>query len=537
MTTPSADLLLTGGTVHTLDDAGTIAEAVAVRAGTIIAVGSRDELRQYSGPATRAVDLAGRTVVPGLIDSHCHFEDAGLDHDTVGFEGVTTLAEALDRIRAHAATLPTDSWVRGRMWNPANQLAERRAPNRHELDAATGGRPVYLPFGHSAAASTAALRAAGLDERSDHPASIVDREAGGHPSGHLIEDGMQFVARVVPVWTDEQRTRQLADAMAVLNAHGITSVVAGATARQDVEVLAKLDGRSTLRVAAMVTPSGELNPSVSASEWSDLLAGGPRPASPWLQERGIKLQIDGGMTLGTAATRDPYANRDDYHGELIVDRSRLTELVTVAHRSGWPVGIHVVGDAAIDLALDVMETSRTPGLAPDVLIHASLIQPDQIKRAAALGVLVAAQTPFLWRNVRTIEGHLGRQRTADAVPLRDLVDVAGLGHVAAGTDYPINRLAPFQNIYAMTTRADAQGVVTGTRQAVSRAEALALYTRSGAAHTGELHRKGTIEPGKYADLAVLDRDPLTVDDKSLLETQVELTLVAGQPVFDPHQLS
>jgi predicted amidohydrolase YtcJ len=296
-----------------------------------------------------------------------------------------------------------------------------------------------------------------------------------------------------------------------------------------------------LRVATMVTPSGELNPSVSAPEWADLLAAGPRPPNPWLLERGIKLQIDGGMTLGTAATREPYADREDYCGELLVDRPRLSELVGIAHRSGWPVGIHVVGDAAIDLALDVLETSRPQvrgDVAPDVLIHASLIQTDQIKRAASLGVLVAAQTPFLWRNVRTIHGHLGGRRTEDAVPLRDLVDIAGIDQVAAGTDYPINPLNPFQNVYAMTTRADVHGVVTGPRQRVTRDEALALYTRSGAAHTGELEHKGTIEPGKYADLVVLDRDPLSVDDASLLETQVTLTLVAGQPVFDPgHELS
>ncbi|MFF5234571.1 amidohydrolase [Dactylosporangium sp. NPDC000521] len=540
MSNQPADLLLTGGRVVTLDRAGTVAQAVAVSGATIRAAGSSEDLAALAGPATRVVDLAGRTVIPGLIDSHCHFEDAGMDRDTVPFDGVTTMAEALRRIAAKASALGPGSWVRGQIWNPVLQLAERRAPTRHELDVAASGRPVFLPMGHSAAVSTAALASAGLDEHTRYGEGIVAREPSGHPSGLLIEDGVALVARVVPPWTDEQRSRQLLDAMAVLNSWGITSVVGGAMTPRDVDLLAELarHGRSSVRVAAMLMPTGELNPSVDLDEWSALLHGRKRAsASDWLIERGVKLQLDGGMTLGTAATREAYDGRPDYRGELIADPRRFTDLVRIAHRHDWPVGVHAVGDAAIDLALDTFE--RIPAAAlPAVLIHASLIQPDQAKRAAALGVMVAAQTPFLWKNSGVIAGHLGRQRAERAVPLRTLVDTLGMDGVAAGTDYPINGLNPFQNLYAMTTRRDLHGGSTGAEQAVSRSEALRLYTMSGAAHTGEQGRKGAITPGRLADLVVLDTDPLTADDAALLETRPLLTIAGGRVVFDVgHELS
>jgi predicted amidohydrolase YtcJ len=476
----------------------------------VIATGSTRDIAALALPSTRVVRLAGHTVLPGLIDSHCHFEFAGMAGHAVSFAGVRTLDAALDRVTELAATLAPDAWVRGQMWNPLLQVG--RAPTREELDRAAGGRPVFLAEGHAASVSTAALRRAGLDP-------------DGH-DGRLVEGDVHVVAQVVPEWSAEERATQLTAAMRVLNEHGITSVVAGALPPSDVDVLRQLaeSGASMVRVAAMVTPTGELNPSVSLDEWRALLADGPpKPVGDRYLTRGIKLQVDGGMTLGTAATREPYENRPGYHGELFVDRARLTELVAAAHDAGWPVGTHVVGDAAIDLALDVYEATRGGPALPDVLIHASLIRPDQIARARALGVQVAAQLPFLWRNHATIAGHLGDRADA-AVPLRDLVDGLGPDGVAAGTDYPVNDLDPWQNIHAMTTRQDAHGRVVGAAQAITRDEALRLYTTSGAAHTGEQAIKGRIAPGFLADLVVRD-DHRTV-----------MTIVDGQVVHDTEEM-
>jgi predicted amidohydrolase YtcJ len=538
-----ADLVLLSGRVLTLDSMGVVEGGVALRGATILAVGTDDQLQALVGPRTQVVQLDGLTVMPGLVDSHCHFEDAGIDRDTVSFVGVSTIAEALDRVRATASEHPAESWVRGRVWNPFLQLDEHRAPTREELDVAAEGRPVFLPLGHSAAVSSAALRAAGISDSPRDPDGFVEVDETGRPTGLLVEDGVHLVARVVPPWSEDQRRRQLVDAMAELNTWGITSVVGGAMVPADLDLLRELadSGRCTLRVSAMVVPTGETNPSVDLARWEELVSAPPRTGSPgaWVAERGIKLQIDGGMTLGTAATRAAYTSRPDYAGDVLVERERLAALVGHAHRHGWPVGVHVVGDAAIDLALDVFEETagdRDPESLADVLIHASLIQPDQAQRAKELGVLVAAQTPFLWSNAEVIRGHLGSGRLESAVPLRDLIDILGAGAVAAGTDYPINPLDPFQNVFAMTSRLDRHGRTVGAAQAISRPEALHLYTTSGAAHTGELSVKGSLAAGKLADLVVLDTDPLTVAESELAATRAVMTVVGGRVVFDPHRL-
>ncbi|MFC5744271.1 amidohydrolase [Actinomadura rugatobispora] len=541
------DLLLVNGRVLTLDRDGSVAAALLVRGGAVGAVGDEEEVRRAARGGARVLDLRGRTVLPGLIDTHCHFEQAGMDGDTVSFRGAGTMDEALRRVRAMADSLDAGAWVRGQVWNPVLQLREGRVPTRAELDAAGDGRPVYLPMGHSTCVNSAALRLAGIDEDTPDPdGGTLGRDPGtGRLSGYLWEEAQNLVARVVPEWTPEQREHQLAAAMRALNSWGITSVVAGALPRRDVEVLARLAerGLSTVRVAAMVLPSGELIPSVPFEEWEGLVGGGPRRYGDgtWLRELGVKLLIDGGMTLGTAATREPHKPDGPYAGDLLVDGERLAGLVSRARRAGWRTGIHTVGDAAIDLALDVFARAREgDGLAggtgpgPDILIHASLMQADQMKRARDLDVLVAPQTPFLWRNRDAIAERMGPRRAEEAVPLRSMIDIMGLARVAAGTDYPINDLNPFQNLYAMVTRKDRQGRPNGPGQAIGREEALRLYTTSGAAHTGEEGVKGALTAGSLADLVVLDGDPLAEDPEALLGLGADLTIAGGDVVFDRH---
>lgn len=509
-------LLLTGGSVlgHGAD-----VTAVLVDGGRVRAVGADAGLRSAASPGTPEVALAGRVVAPGVVDSHCHVEDAAMDDHAVRLAPATTVDEALQLVATFAAAQPDGAWVRGQTWNPVLQLAERRPPTRKELDEAAGGRPVVLREGHGATASTAALRAAGL------PVDGAD--------GHVVAPALDVLTSAVPPWTRDERRAQLLAAMARLNAHGITSAVSGAVRPGDVALLRELaaEGRSTLRVAAMVVPTGELLPTLPLDDWAATLAAGPGDGDAWVRVRGVKMLVDGGMTLGTAWTREPYQDRPDHRGVLVADPERLRALVATAHAAGWPVGLHVVGDAGVDVALDVL-TATPPADQPDVLIHASLITPDQVARAAEAGVVVAAQTPFLWRNRDAIVGHLGEDRLRRAVPFRDLVDGLGLDAVAAGTDHPINDLDPFANLYAMTTRRDASGRDLGADQAVTREEAWALLTTSGAAHTGESGLKGEVAVGALADLAVLDRDPLTCSPDELLQTSVDLTVVGGDVVHD-----
>jgi predicted amidohydrolase YtcJ len=249
----------------------------------------------------------------------------------------------------------------------------------------------------------------------------------------------------------------------------------------------------------------------------------------------VKLGMDGGMTLRTAHTREPYPNDPQYHGLTYLTPERFAELTDLADRYGWRVGVHVVGDKAVDIALDAFE--KLDKVRPIkgkrfVLIHASLMQRDQLERAKRLGLRADIQNIFMWDKAATVERFLGRPTADRAVPTRTMIDVLGIDSLGAGTDFPVNTINPFLNMYIMVTRKDPEGTVYGAKEAISREEALRLYTSAAAHYTFEEGIKGTIEPGKLADLAVLSADPLTVAADAIKDIQALTTIVGGKVVYE-----
>jgi predicted amidohydrolase YtcJ len=247
------------------------------------------------------------------------------------------------------------------------------------------------------------------------------------------------------------------------------------------------------------------------------------------------MQVDGGMTLRTADMRESYPDEPGYHGTVVVAQDRLNELVAIANRYGWRVGTHAVGDGAIDKVLDAYEYAdreRSIRNRRFIVIHGSLMQPDQMQRAKRLGVRVDTQSVFLWDKASTIARYLGEATAARAIPVRWMIDHMGLDAVAQGTDFPINTLNPFINMYIMVTRKDINGTVYGADQAISREEALRLYTSSAAHYAFAEHKSGSIEPGKLADLTILSGDPLTIAEEALKDIVALQTIVAGRTVFE-----
>ena len=254
----------------------------------------------------------------------------------------------------------------------------------------------------------------------------------------------------------------------------------------------------------------------------------------WLRFAGVKLAMDGGMTLRTALTRSAYPNDPKYFGMAYLNPERFRELVEICDRYGWRVGVHVVGDKAADVALDAYEAlDRKRPIAGKrfILIHASLIQRDQMERAKKLGVRTDVQNIFMWDKAATVERFLGRETADRAVPTRTLIDVLGIENVGAGTDFPVNTINPFLNMYVMVTRKDPNGTVYGAKEAISREEALRLYTTSPAHYTFEEGIKGSIEPGKLGDLVVLSADPLSVPAESIKDITALTTIVGGKVVY------
>jgi predicted amidohydrolase YtcJ len=532
------DLVVINGKILTMDGQSSVAEALAVRDGKILATGSNVSIKSLAGAQTRIIDVSGKTVIPGLIDTHSHFKAAGMGDYVVTMGRAKTVAEALDAIKTFAARKKPGEWIVGGAWHPPSQLAEKRYLTRQEIDSVAPDNPVYLrTVGHFSMANSAALQVAGIDKATPNPAGgSFERDAAGELTGVLVETAIDRVEKIVPPFSDDDEIRQFKIAESVLNSFGITSAVEGATEARDVRTLQKiaLSGEATLRVGVMYRPA----PPAEMSAWEAIISGNGASSGfgdDWLKFAGIKIFYDGGMTLKTALMRDVYPDsHDDYHGIAQQTPERLKQLVSICNRYNWRVGVHVVGDLGIDQVLDAFEAADAEKSILDrrfILIHASLIRPEQMERARKLGVRVDFQNVFMWDKAATVERFLGRATADRAIPTKTMIDKLGLDSLGAGTDFPVNPINPLLNMYIMVTRKDPNGNVYGASEAITREQALRLYTSAASRYMFEEGRKGTLEPGKLADLVVLSADYMTVPEDQIKDIKAAITVVGGKVVF------
>ena len=536
------DSIFTNGKIITADPDFSVVNAVAIRDGRFVAVGTAEEVGPLAGPSTVIVDLKGSTVLPGLIDTHAHVERAGLIKYTVQLNDVTSVAQALARISEHAAETPRGRWIRGAQWHPVSQLTEKRFLTREELDRAAPDHPVCLPIGHFTLVNSKALALAGITKDTPDPdGGIIHRDkTTGEPNGTLEESAEDLVNNLLPDWSEDERVDQMKYAMQYFNGFGLTSAISAAVDPPTLRAHQRIRqrGDASLRISAMYAPTGGLNPSMTTDEWEQFFSRigvFSDFGDDWLSYSGVKLQIDGGMTLRTAAMRDGYPDDPDYKGTIVIEPERFNALVATANRYGWRVGVHAVGDAAIDRVLDayaLADAERSIKGRRFIVIHGSLMRRDQMERARGLDVRVDAQTSFLWDKAAVVKRYLGEQTANRAFPMRTMIDVMGLDSVAQGTDYPINLLSPFVNMYVMVTRRDKNGDVYGAGERVTREEAIRLYTSAAARYSFSENKTGSIEPGKLADMVVLSADILSVPDEALKDIVAMRTIVGGNTVFE-----
>ena len=536
--TPSADTVYVNGKIITVDKAFTIAQAVAVKDGKFVGVGTSDEMRRYASPTTRVVDLKGRAVIPGLMDSHTHMIGAGTAETRAPLFRAKTVAEAQAIIAEfiRSKKVPPGEWVQTSGWHPPSQLREQRYLTRQEIDAVAPNNPVFVQtVGHFAMANTKALEIADITRSTRDPVGgKIFRDPNGDATGLLEETAIDLVEHKVPKPTFEQVVAQIVLAQRVYNQSGITSTIDAALSEEQMRAYFTVAQRkqASVRTGLMWRPSAataqEFERALQAAQFKE------NQGDEWVRVSGIKIVSDGGMTLRSAYTRQAYAGEPSNHGTLALDPAAYKQSVLLANRHGWRVGTHAVGDAAVDLVLDAYAAADKDKSIKDsryVIIHGSLMAREQIVLAKQLGVRVDAQNVFMWDKAAAVERNMGAALANRAVPSRWLVDILGIEATAAGTDNQVNILNPFVGLYIMVTRKDPTGKVYGADQALTREEALRLYTNAGPYYTFDERRKGSIEVGKLADMVVLSADYMSVADAQIKDIKPVLTIVDDKVVY------
>jgi len=538
-TEAGADTVYVNGKVITADKAFSIAQAMAVKDGRFVGVGSSAEMQKYAAANTRVVDLQGKTVIPGLMDSHRHMNGAGTAETTAQVIAAKTVADAQAIIAAFikAKNVPPGKWVQTSRWHPPSQLKEQRYLTRQELDAVAPNNPVYVQtVGHFAMANTKALELAGITRDTKNPVGgKIYRDANGDATGLLEETAIDLVTNKIPNPTFEELVTRTIAAERIYNRSGITSTVDAAVSEEQIRVYFTVAERqlASVRTAVMwlsrAASAAEFEQTLKAAKYKD------NSGNDWVRTAGIKIISDGGMSLKSAYIRDAYADDPHNHGMLALDPVVYKQNVRLANKYGWRIGTHAVGDAAIDLVLDSYEGASNDDSIKNkrfILIHGSLITPDQIVRAKKLGGRVDAQNIFMWDKAATVERFMGPTLANRAVPTKLLLDTLGYEGTAAGTDNPVNILNPFIGMYIMVTRQDPRGKVYGADQAVTREQALPLYTNAGPYYTFEEQKKGAIEVGKFADMVVLSADYLSVPEAEIKDIKPLQTIVNDKLVYD-----
>lgn len=518
-----ADVIFTNGHILTLDDADTVASTLVISSETIAAVGSADLADQYA--ATQVIDLQGRTLMPGFIDSHTHIY--GRPPHYIDLTEVGSVAEIVSLVSAKAQEVGPGNWITGYGWSE-DELAEGRRPLIGDLDAAAPGHPVMLTRagGHSAVFSSAALEIGGVDATTANPdGGIIERDESGALNG-VIRERQNLIGDLIPVTPPQALRPSLIENLQALFAKGITSIThANATLETfPVWEAAYAEHRGALPRASVQL----LHEGPEAMAAFGRLSG---DGDEHLRVGPLKIFADGGFTGPAAYTSKPYKGEDEYRGKLNMTETELHDLVIMAHEEGWQLGIHAIGDAAIMLTVDYLIEALTVSPRDDhrhYLNHFT-VMPDAetMTDMAAHGIAITQQPNFTY----TLEGryvaNLDGARLETNNPLRTPMK-HGI-HMAISSD--ILPIGPWVGIYAAVTRKGMSGRVFGPGEAISRTEALKAYTSKGAWLTREEDSKGMLVPGMLADLIVLSADPLSVPDAELLNIEVLETWLGGQRVY------
>jgi predicted amidohydrolase YtcJ len=533
-----ADLILTGGFVYTMDAARSSAEAVAVRGGRIVYVGTPSGAKAFRGNTTRIVDLSGRMLLPGFHDAHVHPVSGGMELTQCNLNGLKTKEEIFAAIRRYAESHPKEPWILGGGWDLP--IFPGANPTRQELDAIVSDRPALISAsdGHSNWANTKALELARVTrDTPDPPAGRIERDAAGNPSGTLRESAGRLVERIVPEPTAGEYDEGLRRGLELARQFGITSLIeanAGAETLAAYGRAEKTPGGLAVRVLVSM--------SVDASRGPEQVAELSQRRSAFTHGRlragAAKIFADGVIEANTAALLQPYLDKPGDRGKARLEPEAFAKLATALDREKFQIHIHAIGDRAVRMSLDAIEAARRangPRDARPLLAHIELIDPQDIPRFRRLGVVADFQPLWAWADPYVVDltiPKLGPERSRWIYPIGSVAAAGAV--IAGGSDWSVSSMNPLDAIEVAVTRRgieEPRAPAFIPEERIGLPEALAAYTIAGAYAAFEEKETGSIEVGKAADLIVLDRNLFELPPEKIHETKVLWTLLEGREVW------
>lgn len=554
-----ADLVVHHAKIITVDKDFTIAEALAVKDGRIVAVGTDEEIfRWVDQGKTKVVDAEGMPVMPGLYDSHVHVAAAAASEISAPIPEFKSLEDATAFIKEKAAKLPEDQWILVPYAFPT-RVKEQRFPTRAELDAADSKHPVLYHAGPAGVANSKALEVSGITKDTKNPAGgiVVKDPATGEPTGMLRgSPALALLKRVPSLDSDnppDTRREAMVKLMQLYNRYGITSVADRNTSRESLDQFLAIQKEGKLTMRVTISPSfGAGGTREEIAKKLDGMAGGDHRFGPtgvgddWIRVGPIKLFLDGGMLNGSAFMREPWPKgpayqvvEEDYHGLLFIQPDQLRVVLEEGAKRGWQMTAHTAGEGAMDVLLDAYNATNDKTPIKDLrwcITHANFPSKRNLELCKALGVCADVQPAWLFKDGAFMQKVLGEARVKWFQPYKTWLEYTTIG---GGSDHMIrtdsikstNPWNPWLGIWTTLTRETELGAPLNPSEQLSREQAIRLYTINNAYLHHEEKAKGSLEVGKFADFILLDRDILRCPVDEILRVKVLGTFVDGKLVY------
>ncbi|MBD3171500.1 amidohydrolase family protein [Candidatus Bathyarchaeota archaeon] len=527
-----ADSVYFNGKIVTMDEEDTISRAVAVKFGRFIKVGKEEEVKSLIGDDTEVVDLKGKTVIPGLIDSHCHMLAVGaqrrLNVDLSEEAGVHSINDLVNKLRKRAENTPKGEWVLGYQEDDS-KLEEKRHPTRWELDEASTEHPIMISTvgGHFSMANSKTFELAGVTKESEDPVGgKFDRDQKGELTGGLHEKAIDMILpKEVTIPSRKQSLQGGREILEECASVGLTCVY-DTVEKPQIRAALDLKNAGKLPIRVRMDVGIDLFPEL---EKLGIYRG---LGDDWIRVCGLKFFFDGAISARTAAVTEEYLNKPGFYGVMATTREIATKTIMDAYKQGYRISAHANGDRAIAMYLDIMEEAQRKYPREDPRnrdIHCTVITPELVERIKDLDILPTIFGPYVYYHGDKLIPAFGEKRLERMFAARYFLDADV--KIAAHSDHPCAPYPPLMAIHGLVNRRTKTGKPIGQSQKISVKEALKLYTTHSAYQQLDEDKLGSIEEGKLADMVVLGEDILTVDSEKIKDISIERTIIEGKTVY------